>query len=285
MNLELRLPPHFKPGPPLMITAAICGAEVFRDATPHVPYSPQELADEAVRCHDAGATMVHLHVREEDGTPSQSAELFAETFDSIRARCPILIQFSTGGAVGMAVSERADALRLAPDMATLTTGSVNFGEDVFLNAAPMVRAIAARLREFGVRPEVECFDTGMVDSALRLAKEGLLDLPAHFNFVLGMPGGMGASTAHLDFIRSLLPAGCTWSVAGIGRHELPLAAHAIAVGGHVRVGLEDNLYLSKGLLAKGSYELVAAVAKLADEGNRPLATVEQARVLLRLESA
>ena len=267
---------------PLMITAAICGAEVFRDQTPYVPYSPSELADEAVRCSEAGATMVHLHVREADGRPSQRAELFAETMALIQARCPILIQFSTGGAVGMTVAERADALRLRPDMATLTTGSVNFGEDIFANAAPMVRQIASRMMEFGVRPEIECFDTGMVETALRLAKEGAIPSPNHFNLVMGMAGGMGGTAHHLDFVRTLLPADCTWSVAGIGRFELPLAERAIALGGHVRVGLEDNVYLSKGILAKGSYELVQAVATLAQQARRPLATVAQARQMLHL---
>jgi len=267
---------------PLMITAAVCGAEIFRAQTPHVPYTPEELAAEAIACHAAGATMVHLHVREDDGRPSQSADLFATTMRLIREACPILVQFSTGGAVGMSVAERADAVKLRPDMATLTTGSVNFGEDVFLNPPPVIKAIAQRIREFGVRPEVECFDTGMVDTALRLAKEGLLDLPAHFDFVLGMPGGMGATEAHLDFIRSLIPQGCTWSVAGIGRFEMPLARHAIQVGGHVRVGLEDNLYVSKGVLAKGSFELVQLVAQMASELGRPLATIAQARDMLGL---
>lgn len=267
---------------PLMITAAICGAEVFRDQSPHIPYTPGELAEEAVRCFEAGAAMVHLHVREPDGTPSQRADLFAETMTAIRARCPMLVQFSTGGAVGMGVDERADAVKLRPDMATLSTGSVNFGDDVFSNPTPLVRQIARRMRQFGVTPEIECFDTGMVDTALRLARDGEIDLPAHFDFVLGMAGGMGGSERHLDFMRSLLPPDCTWSVAGIGRFELPLARHAIAVGGHVRVGLEDNLYLSKGVLAKGSYELVAAVAQLAREAGRPLATVAQARAMLRL---
>lgn len=268
--------------PPLLITAAICGAEVFRDSTPYIPYTPQELADESIRCYENGATMVHLHMRQPDGKPSQSATLFGETMRLIRAQCPILIQFSTGGAVGMSVAERADALKLKPDMATLTTGSVNFGDDVFLNAPPMIDEIAKRMQQFGVRPEIECFDSGMVDTALRLAKDGVVQLPAHFNFVLGMAGGMGATVAHLDFIRSLLPNGCTWSVAGIGRFEMPLAQHAIAAGGHVRVGLEDNLYLQKGVLAKGSYELVAHVVGLAQHASRPLATIAQAREILRL---
>lgn len=267
---------------PLMITAAICGAEVMRAQSPYVPYTPLELADEAIKCYAAGATMVHLHVRHPDGTPSQDARLFGEAMGYIRARCPILVQFSTGGAVGMGVDERADALQLRPDMATLSTGSVNFGDDVFLNPPPLVRQIAQRMQQFGVTPEIECFDTGMVDTALRLAKDGLVALPAHFNFVLGMAGGMGGTARHLDFIASLLPAGCTWSAAGIGRFELPLAHHAIAQGGHVRVGLEDNVYLSKGVLAEGSAPLVAAVAAMAREAGRPLATVAEARSLLRL---
>jgi len=267
---------------PLVVTAAICGAEVFRKDTPHIPYTPAELVHEALRCHEVGAHMVHLHVRETDGTPSQRVELFAEVLEAIRARVPLLVQFSTGGAVGMSVAERADAVQLRPDMATLTTGSVNFGEGVFLNAPQDIREIATRLRRFGVRPEIECFDTGMVDTALRLAAQGLVDLPAHFNFVLGMPGGMGATAAHLDFIRGLLPSGCTWSVAGIGRHELPLARQAIAWGGHVRVGLEDNLYLRKGVLAKGSFELVEQVGQVARDAGRPLATMTEARALLRV---
>jgi len=267
---------------PLLITAAIVGAEVTREQSPHVPYTSVELAEEAERCWHAGARMVHLHVRQPDGTPSQSRALFAQTLALIRARCPILVQFSTGGAVGMDVEERIEALPLQPDMATLTTGSVNFGDDVFWNPPPVVQAIASRLKQLAIRPEIECFDTGMVDTALRMAAAGLIALPAHFNFVLGMPGGMGASPAHLDFVTSLLPQGCTWSVAGIGRHELPLAQHAIERGGHVRVGLEDNLYLSKGVLAEGSWQLVQAVVTMAQAAGRPLATLAEARTLLRL---
>ncbi|MFZ4579057.1 MAG: 3-keto-5-aminohexanoate cleavage protein [Myxococcota bacterium] len=267
---------------PLLITAAICGAELTRADTPWLPLSPEELAAEAIRCYHVGARMVHLHVREPDGRPSQRADLFGQAMALIRAEVPMIVQFSTGGAVGMPVEVRADAVKLRPDMATLTTGTVNFGDDVFANPMPSVRAIAKRLREFGVRPEIECFDTGMVDAALRLAKQGLLELPAHFDFVLGVPGGMGATTAHLDFIRTLIPSDSTWSVAGIGRFELPLAQHAVTVGGHVRVGLEDNIFLSKGVLAEGTAPLVQAVAQMAQHAGRPLATPQQARELLRV---
>ncbi len=270
---------------PLMITSAICGAEVFRKDTPYVPYTPEELAAETIACWQAGATMVHLHMREADGKPSQRAELFAQTVALIRqGGCDIVVQFSTGGAVGMSVAERADALKLRPDMATLTAGSVNFGRDVFLNSPEMIDAIALRLQEFSVVPEIECFDTGMVETALRMGRAGQLRLPAHFNFVLGLAGGIGGTSKHLDFMASLLPPDCTWSVAGIGRWQLPLAAHAIAIGGHVRVGLEDNIYISKGILAKGSAELVQAVVALAKQAGRPLASIAEARALLRLPS-
>ncbi len=270
------------PHAPVIITAAICGAEVFRAQTPFIPYTPAELAAEAIRCYHAGARMVHLHMREDDGTPSQDASRFLDTMQRIRAEVPMVVQFSTGGAVGMPVAVRADALRHRPDMATLTTGTVNFGEEIFVNSLPMIREIAARQREFGVRPEIEVFDSGMIDTAVRLGREGTIELPAHFDFVMGVPGGMGASPERLDFLISLLPPGATWSVAGVGRHELPLAQAAMARGGHVRVGLEDNLFLSKGVLAKGSYELVEAVRAMAETTGRPIATADQTRALLRL---
>lgn len=267
---------------PLIITAAIVGAEVMREHTPHVPYTPTEIAAEAVRCREVGAAMVHVHGRLDDGTPTQDKETFGQILSKIRAQSDVLVQFSTGGAVGMSVEERIEGLVLLPDMATLTTGTVNFGEDVFLNSLPMVRAIAQRLKELNIRPEIEIFDTGMVDTALRLIDEGLLDGPLHFDFVLGVPGGMGARPENLDFLVSMIPQGSTWSVAGMGRHELPLAYRAIELGGHVRVGLEDNLYVSRGNLAKGSWELVELIANHAEKQGRPLADPQTAAQILRV---
>lgn len=272
---------------PLVITAALVGAETTREQTPHVPISPQEIAEEAKRCREAGASIVHLHVREPDGRPSQSGALFGETIRAIRALAPDLIcQVSTGGAVGMDVEERAQPLALEgaakPEMATLTTGTVNFGEEVFWNPRPLVRELARRIRAAGIVPEIECFDAGMIDEAIALQREGLLDLPAHFDFVLGVPGALAAREAALDFLRSQLPEGSTWTVAGVGRHELPMAALAIERGGHVRVGLEDNIFVSKGVLAKGSFELVEKVVELAAARGRPIATPQQARELLRI---
>jgi 3-keto-5-aminohexanoate cleavage enzyme len=271
---------------PLVITACLVGAETTREQTPHLPITAEEIGEEARRCREAGATMVHIHVREPDGKPSQSAGLFAAAIREIRRRSDIIVQVSTGGAVGMNVDERCGPLTLKgdlrPDMATLTTGTVNFGDDVFMNPRPMIRDIAKRIRACGAVPEIECFDAGMVDEAFALAKDGLLELPAHFDFVLGVPGALGATPEALRYLAAKLPEGCSWTVAAMARHELPFAALAIEAGGHARVGLEDNIYLSKGVLAKGSFELVAEVAREAAKRGRPLASTEEARRLLRL---
>ena len=269
------------PLPPLMITAAICGAEVFRDQTPYVPYTPAELAEEAVRCHAAGATMVHLHVRQPDGTPSQSAELFAEAKALIQARCPILVQFSTGGAVGMSVAERADALKLRPDMATLTTGSVNFGDDIFANATPMVRQIAQRMQEFGVRPEIECFDTGIVRSARMFRERGMLRDPVHISLVMGVASGMAADPRWLPLLVDEMPKGAIWQVIAIGRQEVwALHRAAVRLGGHLRTGLEDTFYLPDGTKTDSNGRLVAALAEVVREAGCEVASAEEAREIM-----
>lgn len=267
---------------PLIITAAVNGAETTRDQNPNVPYTPEEVAEEAERCREAGASIVHVHGREPDGAPTQDRETFGRILEEIRERTDVIVQFSTGGAVGMTVEERIEALDLQPDMATLTTGTVNFGDEVFMNSWPTIRTIARRLKDYNVPPEIEIFDTGMVDNALRLVDEDLLELPAHFDFVLGVPGGMGARRDSVDYLVELIPDGSTWSVAGVGRHEFPMADHAIEMGGHVRVGLEDNLYLRKGELADGSWELVERVVTMADDRGRDVATPDRARELLGL---
>lgn len=271
---------------PLIITAALVGAEVMRKDTPHIPYTPAEIAAEAVRCARAGAAMVHLHAREPDGRPSQAAALFGEAIGLIRAQCDVIIQTSTGGAVGMSVDERCGPLTLQgerkPEMASLTTGTVNFGEEVFFNPRPLVRDIARRIRAAGLKPELEIFDAGMIDEARYLHKEGLLDFPGHWDFVLGVPGGLGARPDALDYLRSLLPEGATWSCAAMGRFQLPMVELVSERGGHARVGLEDNIFLEKGVLARGSFELVERAAAIARSKGRPIATPAQARVLLGL---
>ncbi|MBZ4401643.1 MULTISPECIES: 3-keto-5-aminohexanoate cleavage protein [unclassified Myxococcus] len=271
---------------PMVITAAMVGAETTREQTPHLPITAEEIAEDAARCREAGAAMVHLHVRTPDGKPSQDAELFRAAIRAIRKRTDVLIQTSTGGAVGMTVDQRCGPLTLTgedrPDMATLTTGTVNFGEEVFWNPRPLVRDIARRIRALGLRPELECFDVGMIDEARYLAKEGLVDLPAHFDFVLGVPGTLQARPEVLDFMIASLPEGSTWTVAGVGRFQLAFVDEAAKRGGNARVGLEDNIYVSKGVLAKGNWELVAEASRRARAHGREPATPEQARKLLRL---
>lgn len=266
---------------PLIITCAPVGAEVTPEQTPHLPYTPQKLGETAKAIREAGASIIHVHTRNDDGTNTHSVARFREAFEAIRAQSDVIVQFSTGGAIGMTPEERAAVLQLRPEMATLTCGTVNFGDDIFENSFPIMRGILTKMNEFGVRPELEIFDKGHLTNARRLAAEGLLTFPQHVDFVLGVPGGLDATVANLADLVDALPHGCTWSVAGIGRQQLPMALAAIAMGGHVRVGLEDNLYYSKGRLAKNE-ELVARVARIAEEAGRAVATPDEARVLLGL---
>jgi 3-keto-5-aminohexanoate cleavage enzyme len=185
----------------------------------------------------------------------------------------------------MSADERAQPLECNPEMATLNAGSLNFGEDVFLNPFPMVREFARRMREKRIVPELECYDAGHVESCLWLAEQGVIDLPAHFDFVLGVRGGIGPTEENLRFLVAKLPADCSFNVAGIGRHQLPMAELSLRMGGHARCGLEDNVYLSKGVLAKGSYELVERLANAARAAGREVATPARAREILRIRPA
>src|SRR5579885_2987756 len=226
---------------PVIITAAIVGAEVTREQQPHLPITPLEIIEAAVECYQAGAAIIHIHVRDEKGNASQDAALFKEVVEGIRARCDVITQVSTGGAIGMSAQERLQSVECRPDMATLTTGTVNFGEGVFMNDLSLVETFARRLRDDGIVPEIEIFDVGMIDTALRLRAMGLITDPVHFDFVMGVPGGIGADPAHLVHMARSRPASSTWSVAGIGRHQLTLGVMALAMGGNVRVGFEDNI--------------------------------------------
>lgn len=268
---------------PLIITVAAVGAETTREQTPYLPITPEEIGEEAKRVRDLGASMIHLHVRKEDGTPTQDKEVFRRAIDEIRKRTDIIIQVSTGGAVGMSAEERAQPLELNPQMASLTVGSCNFGDEIFANPFPLIKRLAAIMKERDIVPEIEIFDVGFLDNVRLLIKQGVLTPPLHFDFVMGVPGAMGADEDLLNFLISRLPEGSTWSVAGIGRFEFPMAELAIKKGGHVRVGLEDNIYIEKGVLAKGNSELVSKVVQMAKEYNRPIATIEQARSILRLK--
>lgn len=280
-----------RPGP-CILTAAIVGAETTRAQNPHLPLTPDELAGEAERCVAAGASVIHLHVRDEEGRASQETARFAAAIAAIRARTDVIIQASTGGAVGMSVAERAGPLSCtgyeAPEMATLNVGSINFGDDVFLNRAGDTIDLARRIRAHGAVPEIEIYDLGHLDIAADLLGEELLRSPLHLQFVLGVKGALSASERHLELLveeaERRFPD-CSWGVAALGRHQLPMAALAAQWGGNARVGLEDNLYLEKGVLAQGSAPLVARAAELCARHGRRVASVAEARQLLGLPPA
>lgn len=269
----------------LIITAAICGAEVTKEQNPAVPYTVEEIVREAKSAVDAGAAIVHLHVREDDGTPTQSKARFKECIDAILRECPDVILIpSTGGAVGMTAEERLQPTELFPEMATLDCGTCNFGDEVFENTMPMMRAFGQRMLENGIKPEYECFEMGHLDTALAMARKGQIPgAPMQFNFVLGVPGCTPATVENLCWMVRGIPAGSTWTATGIGRHAFTLAAAAIVMGGNVRVGFEDNLNLAKGVPAKSNGELVAKVVRMAKELGREVATPAEARAILGLK--
>src|SRR5579884_911417 len=247
------LPAGPAPGPPaivtpptgedVILTAAIVGAELTRDQTPYLPFTPAEVADDAARCREAGAAVIHLHVRTDDGRNTQSSERFAEVIDAIRRKCDCIVQPSTGGAVGMSVDERAGPLACKPEMATLNCGTINFGDDVFVNSRADIRKLAAMIRAAGAVPELECYEVGHVAEALALSAEGAVAEPLHLQFVLGVKGAIPAREDVVQYLRTLVPADATWAVAATGRAQQPMTELAMRLGGHARVGLEDNIYL------------------------------------------
>jgi 3-keto-5-aminohexanoate cleavage enzyme len=269
----------------LIITAAICGAEVTKQQNPNIPYTVDEIAEEAEKAFNAGASMIHLHVRDDNGTPTQSCERFRVCMEAIKKRCgDVIIQPSTGGAVGMSDDERLSPLSLNPEMATLDCGTLNFGsEDIFVNTEKTIRNFAAKMLSQRCKPEIEVFDKGMIDTALRLYRENLLAFPLHFNIVLGVQGGISATLRDFAYLTGSLPEGCTYTVTGVGRAQFPMAAMAIAAGGNVRVGFEDNIYLEKGRLAQSNGELVEKAARIAKEIGREIATPDEARDILHIK--
>ncbi|MBD1372103.1 3-keto-5-aminohexanoate cleavage protein [Hazenella sp. IB182357] len=265
----------------LIITAALVGAEVSKADNPYLPISPEEIGIAAQEAREAGASIAHIHVRDREGKPSQDKELYRQAIEEIQKRTDIIIQVSTGGAVGMSGAERIQPLSLRPEMASFTTGTVNFGNDVFLNSLPQLETFAEQFEKYGVNPEFEIFDVGMIANALALVKKGLFPGHLHFDFVMGVPGAIPATADHLLFLINQLPAGATWSVAGIGKAQLTMSVLGIALGGHVRVGLEDNLYYRKGELASNT-QLIERVARIAREMDRLLAEPDEARIMLSL---
>jgi 3-keto-5-aminohexanoate cleavage enzyme len=268
----------------LIITAAICGAEVTKEINRHVPYTVAEIGREAESAYNAGASIIHLHVREDDGTPTQNIDRFKVCIDEIKRKCPdVIIQPSTGGAIGMTNEERLQPIYLdpPPEMATLDCGTMNFGGDeIFVNTENTIIYFAEEMNRLGIKYELECFDKGMVDMALRLYNKGYIKEPMHFNFVLGVIGGISATPRDLIFLIESIPKDSTYTVCAIGKQEFPMVKLSIERGGHARVGFEDNVYLSKGVLARSNGKLVEKAVGIADEFGRGIATPNEARKIL-----
>lgn len=271
---------------PVIIQCAVTGSQpVGGDGPSNIPSTPGEIVDAAVEAWQAGAAVIHLHAREEDGTPTQDPAIFRAIVDGIRERdCDAILNLSCGTAGGNSFGDERYRVvaELEPELASFDCGSINFGERIFEGDLPLLRRMAGAFRVAGTIPEIECFDSGFVGLALQLRDEGLLDDPLRIQFVVGIPGtGVPATPAMIEHLRSRLPDGALWTVCAPGRHQLPVNLHCLAWGGHVRTGIEDNRYLRRGQGATNA-TLVERVARLAGLVNRPVATPGQARELLRI---
>jgi len=278
----------------VIITAALTGVLATRQQSPYIPYTPDEIAAEARRCADAGASIVHIHARQDNGMPAYDVETYGRIDEAVKAQCPdLIINYSTG-AIGLEREMRVHHIRaLKPDMAALNMGSMNYAiysrkaktfyhDHVFANPFQDIQYFLEAMNEAGTRPEMECFDTGHINNARPLIDMGILQPPFQFSLVMGVLGGIPASTKNLLHQVEQLPENSFWQVIGIGTKQWPLVAAALTLGGNVRVGLEDNLYLPNGELAKSRAEGVETAVTLANLTGVPVATVAEAREKLKI---
>ena len=266
----------------MIITCAVTGAETTREHNPNLPITPAEIADAAADARKAGSSILHLHARDDKGNPTQDLKVFKEAISLIRRKCDIIVEVTTGGAVGMTPEERLQPVTLEPDMASLDCGTVNFGNDYIINTLPTMREFAAAFAKYKVQPTLECFDLSHVYASHMLIKEGLLKPPFHYGLVLNVPGGVKYEPAVLDFFVRRLPAGSHWTVMGVGRASLPAVYGAISMGGFIRVGFEDNVYYSKGVLATSNAQLVERAARISREAGLEPASPSDVRKLFNL---
>jgi len=273
----------------VILSCALTGAVTTKKHCPAIPYTPVEIAEEARRAYEAGAAIVHIHARNDDGSPTWSKDTFTRIMEETKTRCPVLINWSTGGAGPM--TSRIEHLALRPAIAALNMGSMNYAkwsekkkgfafQFVFANSFDDILGFARAMKEHGAKPEMECFDTGHVNSHGVLASLGLIEPPYHFSFIMGVLGGIPATARHLAFQADQAPAGSRWKVIGISRDQWPLAMAALSLGGDVRVGLEDNFYLPNGEMASSNGDLVAEAAKLVKLSGRSVASLEETKQIL-----
>jgi 3-keto-5-aminohexanoate cleavage enzyme len=265
---------------PVIVTVATTGGGTTREQTPYLPITPDEIADEIYASWQAGAAIAHVHVRDPEGRRSSDVDSFRRVVTLVRKRCDIILNLTTSGPVD---DERIRPLAdLRPEMASFDAGSTNLNDWVFVNHPAFLERLAREMLDKGVKPEIEVFEPGFINNALTLAKKGLLQPPFHFQFVLGAPGAAAATPKNLLHLVESIPSGSTWSVIGVGKAQLPMAAMGIIMGGHVRVGMEDNVYLRKGVLATSNADFVRQIVELAGFLQRPVATVGDARRILGL---
>jgi 3-keto-5-aminohexanoate cleavage enzyme len=278
---------------PVVISAALTGVLATREQCPAIPYTPAEIADEAKRAADAGAAIVHIHARTPEGGPEWRVETFAEILSEVHARTDVIVNFSTG-AIGIPVEDRIAHIRdLKPDIGALNMGSMNYAiysekkkafyhDHVFANPFRDIQFFLEAMNQSGVRPELECFDTGHIANTAPLIHMGVLRPPYQFSLIMGVLGGIPGTTRHLTNQVETLPDGAHWQVIGIGLKQWALVAAAISMGGNVRVGLEDNFYVDEGRMAKSNGELVEKAARMARDLGRPVASIDEARTILCL---
>lgn len=264
----------------LTISVGITGSRITRQQTPYIPISPEEIAQSGIEAWRAGASILHVHVRDpETGLGTQDLSIFKKVVNRLRSETDAILCLTTSGIPGrnLPVQERLNSLSLNPELVSFDAGSINMGENVFINLPEFLEALAK-----GIKPELEVFEVGMLYTCLRYLERGLLKPPLHFQFVLGTGFGMPATPKSLLHLYEAIPQSSTWSVIGIGQGQLPMAMMGMAMGGHVRVGLEDNIYFSKGVLAKSNAELVERVVRIAKEFGREIAKPQEARKILNL---
>ncbi|UHC17869.1 3-keto-5-aminohexanoate cleavage protein [Methylobacterium currus] len=269
----------------LIITAAVNGGITNRFKHPNVPYSPEEIANSVVDCWNAGASIAHIHARNPDGTPCYTASIYGEIVQRIRDRCDIIINLSSSGLNLPKMEEASKAwnhLQFKPEIASFNCGSVNHGGKPFINHPETFRALAADMMKFGVRPEIEVYHEGVIEEAKLLAAEGILQGKLLFAFALGIRGGAAASCKNLLHFSECIPSNSAWSALAIGKSQLPINLHTILLGGHVRTGLEDNIYFTRGELAESSAHLVGRIVTLSRTVGREIASPTAARAMLSL---
>ncbi len=270
----------------VIITVAPTGAWPSKQDNPNIPLQPKEIAEEVYACWEAGAAIAHIHVRDDNGKSSMSFDKFAETVEYIRATdCDIILNLTTSGQLGLTDEERMKhIIALQPEMASYDCGSMNWMHtSVFENSPRFLEKLGLVMQENNIKPEIEIFDAGMVYNALYYLKKGILKAPLHFQFVLGAAGGMAATVENLVFLKSLIPEGSTWGALGVGKGHLPIMYATLALGGHIRVGMEDNVYYAKGVLAKSNVEFVERAKRLVLEADKEVATPDEARSILGLK--